>query len=576
MGKVLFGPEGLQITQWLREGRATVVKQGPHRVVYRVALPDGQSIYIKHNLLPDARAWLRQLVRPSKARIELERVTAVAERGVATVVPLALGERRALFGACESYLITRGLDDTQSLNTFLATTLASMPHTRQAIVRQRLAKVLGRFVAKMHDGGIRHNDLHAANILVELNCDDQPRLFLIDLCAVKVSAKLDWRASSANLVLLARWFFPRSSRGDRLRFWRTYFEARGMGIWPRGSRGHREHFVLARQLENATRSSLLAFWKHRDDRCREHNRHYHRICRPGLVGHAIAGFDNQVLKTLLADPDAPFKQPGTHLLKDSPSSTVAEVEYVIDGVSRRLIYKRIYATGWKDPLTSLVRPTAALRSWTYGHGFRERCLPTPRSLVVLQRTRAGLPHDGYLLTEKLEDSVDLHHFVAGLANLRSDQARRQLRMALDAVARAIRRLHHWHMSQRDLKASNLFVATSLERLASPFMPIDGITPGAPIASLLPLPASQVHFIDLAGIRLYTRLPRRRRVQNLARLNASFHQSPALTRTDKLRFLRAYLMWNLVGRANWKSWWRQIERATERKLHRNAASGRVLH
>ena len=103
----LLGAEGLRLEEWLHSGQAQIVKQGPHRIVYRVALAGGEVVYVKHNLLPDARSWLRQLVRPSKARMEFDRALAVAARGVPTVTPLALGERRAFLGACDSYLVTR-------------------------------------------------------------------------------------------------------------------------------------------------------------------------------------------------------------------------------------------------------------------------------------------------------------------------------------------------------------------------------------------------------------------------------------------------------------------------------------
>jgi hypothetical protein len=65
------------------------------------------------------------------------------------------------------------------------------------------------------------------------------------------------------------------------------------------------------------------------------------------------------------------------------------------------------------------------------------------------------------------------------------------------------------------------------------------------------------------------------VQNLARLHASFYQDPALTRSDKLRFLRVYLQWGLLGRGTWKRWWKEIEQATEVKVARNLKNGRPL-
>ena len=65
------------------------------------------------------------------------------------------------------------------------------------------------------------------------------------------------------------------------------------------------------------------------------------------------------------------------------------------------------------------------------------------------------------------------------------------------------------------------------------------------------------------------------MRNLARLNASFVHVPAVTRTDRLRFLRAYLVWGLHGSAGWKDWWNGVARATEAKVAKNRKSGRPL-
>src|SRR5258708_4696156 len=68
----LLGPRGLRLDEWLKTGQARIVKKGPHRVVYRVELPD-LCFYIKRNLVTDRWCWIRQLLRPSKARTEYER-----------------------------------------------------------------------------------------------------------------------------------------------------------------------------------------------------------------------------------------------------------------------------------------------------------------------------------------------------------------------------------------------------------------------------------------------------------------------------------------------------------------------
>ena len=552
---VLFGPNGLRLEEWLRTGLAHVVKNGPHRTVYRVALP-GICIYLKHHRLPDVRAWLRQLVRPAKARMEFDRALAVAARRVPTVFPVALGERCNGSGPSDSFLITQGLEDTESLSDFIEKIFPGYESRRQTRLRPLLAVALGEFVARLHDAGIVHKDLHAANLLIRLAPGDCPSLYLIDLHDVSLGQPLKWRASRENLVMLNRWFALRASRSDRYRFWRAYCQARlrMRGGWPGGA-----HYQLglnaadrlafrdsARELERRTWRSNLRFWRHRDRRCLVTNRYYYRLQTEAVVGCALRDLDPGAMASLLADPDAPFRQPGVLFLKNSRSSTVVEFDLPTGGVVRRVIYKRFCVTAWSDPWLALLRRSSALRSWINGHGLRERCLPTARPLAVFHRRRTALAYEGYLLTEKIPDAVDLHRFLAGLADLQEQERRRILHQRIEQVAHLVCELHRRQVSHRDLKAGNVLVNEE-----------------------------GVWLIDLVGMRPYRTLSRQRRVQNLARLHASFHCSPSVSRTDKLRFLRVYLQWGLLGREGWKRWWHAVSTATQSKIRQNARNGRPL-
>jgi tRNA A-37 threonylcarbamoyl transferase component Bud32 len=549
----LFGPDGLRLDEWLRDGSARVVKHGPHRTVYYVTLP-GLHFYLKHYRLMDVRARLRELVRPAKARLEYDRAMAVAERGVSTVVPLALGELPRAARPGDSFLITQSLEGTQPLDAFLETTLPGLDRHRQAQVQQRLATAAGRFIAGMHRTGVLHHDLHAGNLLVRLDEEDRPALHLIDLHAVTAhDGPLDWRTSRANLVMFNRWAAMHVGRTDRLRFWRAYHQARGPAL-----AGALEA-DLARDVEKRTLASNLRFWRSRDRRCLATNRYYQRVGSAAVRGHAVRDLDRAALAALVADPDEPFRRPGVTLLKDSRSSTVAVLDVPVGGVPCRVIYKRFRVTAWSDPWAALVRPTGALRSWIHGQGLRERCLPTARPLAVLHRRRHGLAYEGYLLTEKIPDAVELHRFVAGLADFAGPERRAVLRHAIDCIARLVRTLHRRGLSHRDLKAANVLVQSSTRQAAEQ-----------------PSGFGAVWLIDLVGVQRHGKVRRSRRVQNLARLHASFFHSPALTWSDKLRFLRVYLQWGLRGRTGWKRWWHDVRRATEAKVARNRRSGRPLY
>ncbi len=538
----LFGPDGPRLDEWLATGQAHIVKHGPHRTVYHVVLPE-IDFYFKHNRLADCRAKLREWIRPSKARIEYRHALAVAERGIPTFEALAVGEPCRGTPARDSYLLTRALPETRPLNSFLEITLPQWPSRRQARLRQRLAAALARLLAQMHDAGIAHYDLHPGNLLLRLDADDCVELFLVDLHAVRIGAPLAWTARRANLILLNRWFLLRSQRTDRLRFWR-YYES--LTSPPSDA---------IEQIERGTLRSNLRLWHKMDRRSVQSNRHFRAIQSGEVSGHVAADVFGEALAELAAAPDAPFQRPDALILKKSPSSAVVEFDLSTPHGPRRIVYKRFAVTRWSDPWTALFRPTPALRSYVMGHALRLRCLPTPRPLAVWHRHRFGLPREGYLLTEKVADAMDLRAFVDSLHTLPPADCRASLRRLIDQTAHLLATLHQRRVSHRDLKAANLLVsgASTLDRESN----------------------VSLHLIDLVGARRLLKLRRERRAQNLARLNASFLNHPGVTRGDRLRFLRVYLRWGLRGRVGWKHWWRRIADATARKVERNLRNGRTL-
>lgn len=589
----LLGPAGLRLDEWLRAGQARIVKHGPHRTVYHVSLPN-LIFYLKHYRLADFRAKLRQLIRPSKARMECICARSIAARQVPTITPLALGECVWSKGLVESFLITLGLHGCQPLDTYIESVMPNIAGARQSVIRQRLARELGRFVARMHDAGIRHTDLHAGNILVTFDSEDRPAFYLIDLHAVRLGRPLNWTASRDNLVIFTRWFITRASRADRLRFWRAYYEARAKRVGKEASAPYSLLQKLARDLEQRTLHSLLGFWRRRDRRCLASNRYYRRVKGNGLFGHAVTELDDADLAALVANPEEPFARPGIKVLKNSRSSAVVEFEVQVNGRMTSVIYKHFRTVGWADFCTSPFRLSQAVRSWVFGHGMRERGLPTARPLAILYRRRFGLKGEAYLLQEKITNAVDLRKFVEGLTEKPGTDAQAVRRQAIDKLARLVRELHRRGLEHRDLKAVNVLVSgqASMEMLSGcgehhvscssvntyPEVHIPPFVHSAPSPfTISPNLASVPTFwlIDLGGVSRHRRVPRSRRVQNLARLNASFWHQPGLTQTDKLRFLRVYLQWGLNGRDGWKDWWRQIEQATRTKVARNTCRGRVL-
>ena len=496
---------------WKRAGLSALVKNNHQRSIWRVTLPGG-TVYVKHCRANTPRSWFRELLRPPKAQLEFENALTLRARGIGCTEPLAWGMTAGMWPG-DSFIITREQADAIPLDTFLNQPL-TVPR------RQMLAVAFGAFLAKLRRGNVYHPDAHPGNFLIEWTEGAEPQFYLLDVHAVQTQLKVD-----LNLLLLNRWFQMRATRTDRLRFWKSYCD------------GMEPVFLNLHALESETRRSNLAFWFNRMGRYRGNNREFRKIRGPGVRGHAVRDLPEDLLAEWIADPDAVFGRADARILKDSPSSTVVVMKHPITDV--RYVFKRFRRKSWITGVKNRLRPSAALRSWSFGQSLRDRGLPTARPLAVLHRIRAGLPREGYLIFEFLADAVELPDAISSATRVERWQL-------ADTLGRLLRDLHDRGVSHRDLKAPNILIVG-----------------GRPV------------LIDLVGVRVGLTVSDAERIRNLARLNASFFHSSTVSRTDRLRVLKAYRSWSTHPAGDWKLFWRAIATQTLAKVEKNRQSGRVL-
>lgn len=543
---VLLDQGELRLDEWRAAGRLTTVKTGPHRVVYRADLSEG-SVYVKHFLVPDLRAKARQWFRRGKGRNEGRRSRNLAAIGVPTITPIALGEQRKRRFLLENYLITPAIPDTVPLDEFVERTLPKMAANREARLRKLLAISLAELTAHLHNAGFLHQDFHPGNLLVRLDDEDRPHLSLIDLDALRKVRKVGWKAARMNLALLNHYFWLRCGRSDRFRFLTSYLIAR-KAVLP-DAQG------FAEAIERDTRSWAERLWRRWGKRCRSTNKYFKRFHAPNSWAIASREIDRGLVRTLMADPIAPFSAPDAVLLKDSRTTTVAELTMIVKGKPAKVIYKRFKPKKTLEWLLNLLRPTRAWRAWQAAQHLVSRGIPTPKNLAIIERTASfpPIPLETFLLTLKADPSITLQDYsFVELPKLSVKDRVTAVRNLTKALAKLLRVLHERSISDRDLKSANILVESDP-------------TAGEPILSL----------IDLVGVQLLHPIPDHRRFQNLARLQTSLADVTGRTRTDSLRFLRAYFPWGLSPRNDWKRLWRKVARLCDKKRERNLKRGRRL-
>src|SRR5262249_8673679 len=152
--------------------------------------------------------------------------------GLPTFEPVALGRTCRGGIVRDSFLVSREIADSVPLDEFITERFRNEEHEAnrdaacaQSELRQQLARPLGKLTARLHTAGVEHADFHAANVLARQSTSPmpaEPELWLIDLHRVHFRRSLAASSRYCNLAVLHQFFVGRSTRAERLRFYRVY------------------------------------------------------------------------------------------------------------------------------------------------------------------------------------------------------------------------------------------------------------------------------------------------------------------------------------------------------------------
>ena len=566
------------------------VKTGPHRTVYRLSLAAGE-FYLKHFRINNWKTLLLNVLRPTKADLEWHAALRIARLGLPTFEPVALGQIRRAGLVADSFLVSRGIPQAIPLDEFASVTFQPSPvqvdqsgqidqsARRQSELRQHLATRLGDLTGHLHLAAVDHVDLHAANVLVRIGADGLPALWLIDLHRVYFRKALSQDQRFNNLAFLHQYFTDKSTRSDRLRFYRAYQRVVRYDATlplhrvepPANIVESKAEIAEITALENCLTAGAHRGWKRADRAWRRGNRHVRKLdCAFGGC-RGIAALNLAWLKSVRDDPEELFRENVLAWHKQTAKHRVAQIalDNSLVAPEGSAFFKCIEQRGLVRRWLSRFRDSPVRKAWEFGHALLRRGVDTPRPILFVER-RERNTRKCYLLTEAVHDTVNLSEFLASQwPQIPLAEKRAWLDGHLRRLAWQMHRMHGSGFDHRDLKFSNLLVSY---RTNDP----------------------RVWILDLDGMRVWRRLPEARAAQNLARINVSALAHGIASHADRLRFLKWYLagssfpIHSSQGQSSrgqpsqerpvsdWKRWWRQIARISDQKFETNQRRGRAIH
>jgi tRNA A-37 threonylcarbamoyl transferase component Bud32 len=517
------------------------------RLVFRVSLPrdDGPTLELVVRIFLQARLRdvLRGFLRRARGMEEWETLKALEGMGIAAAPRVAVGGSRVGPARRADFIITEARPDALPLDRLVAEGLPAMPAADRRRLTVRVASVLADLLRRLHDGGMRHDGLDAGDVLVRWGRDGSPELLLAGGGRLKRRRTVPAGVRIADLVRFNRFFSMLVSRTARMRFWNRYVE----GV-PVLQRRRREY---ARLIEEHTVLSRGALWRRLEGRCLHTDGRFRGFRVGRLRGFTVRGSIELSDETLAAIPGKGLVMPDAVVFKDSKTTGVWEQKLDFGPEVRTIIIKHKKRRQGLKFLRTFSRHVGAMWEWRVAYAMKIRGLPVVNMLAAFERRRLGLLLDSYLITEKIENAEDLRAFIGRtFAGERSARGTRLRRDVARSLARVIRRVHAMGFSHHDLKSSNVLVRR-------------GGGPGGEISFVL---------VDFEGARQHARTSRRHRVGDVARLAANFVNTPAVRRTDMMRFLDEYLVGADVTGARRRALVAAINRKIRGTLERWKAKG----
>jgi UDP-glucose:(heptosyl)LPS alpha-1,3-glucosyltransferase len=452
----------------------TVLHDNPRRRLIRLSDPGGGDLMLKHFRVTSGRHPLRERLKVRLGRSPAERewrnLMALHEAGVAVPEPLALG-------------VLPGGDRLLAMSLVAGRPFADALGEAAAARRDALHR-LGALVARMHQAGFVHRDLHRGNVLWT-----ETGPLLLDLQRARPSHSP--RARNRDIGDLDYSLWRHASLADRVRL-----RAASLGVTPPFDPAAR---AALRAVGDAAGARAALHGRSRTRRSLRPGRLYARLRLPEGRGMRLRELPEAEVRRALAAHREALSSGDRHLLKSDARSRITAVE--VEG--RRLVVKEVPFRGLARALVDAVRGSAARRAWRGGHGLIARGVGAARPLAFLESKRGGMVTGSAVLLEDLGSLRDA-----------CDAASHHDREAvLDALAGLVATLHRRHIDHGDLKSTHIFLEEQN---------------GRPVPRL----------IDLEGVRFPRRLGARRRLRALAQLNASLPD--AFPNPARCRALGRYL------------------------------------
>lgn len=492
--------------------RYTLVKENRVRSV--ISMPESginaNGIYIKYFKRGGFKEYIKHLFVPTKARTEWEVGNALRSNDIKTALPLAISEgKRGLL------MVTETVTNSEELMEFFTANYVSFLSEGKEFEKRMLLNKLAVFIRDIHEKGFCHYDLHAGNILIKFNKEQNVTgydLYLMDLHRVKIFKSVSTNKRIFNLAQIFNSLSSIMTMSDKFDFIRSYGDSAFGNVTDKKE--------LVRQIDEQSSKIRNIHYRSRRKRCLKESSVFSRRMIANMKMFFRKGYDTDSLHELIEKHNSALINNDSAVIMKCDSKTSLTRHAFKDKTVQNVVVKQYRVGCFGCLLKNLFRGSAGRKAWVAGNGLRVYGLNTPLPLALLEKKRSGITTGSYLIMEEVKDSLEMDRYI--LKNLDNRKDIKKKKALISNIANTLGEMHNHNIFHHDLKTCNIMVKENGKSFDFTFLDFD-----------------KVSFNEEITVR--------KRVKNLVQINLS---TPRLfTLADRLRFLNEYL--DLCGITNEK-------------------------
>ena len=492
--------------------RYTLVKENRVRSV--ISMPasgiNANGIYIKYFKRGGFKEYIKHLFVPTKARTEWEVGNALRSNDIKTALPLAISEgKRGLL------MVTETVTNSEELMEFFTANYVSFLSEGKEFEKRMLLNKLAVFIRDIHEKGFCHYDLHAGNILIKFNKEQNVTgydLYLMDLHRVKIFKSVSTNKRIFNLAQIFNSLSSIMTMSDKIDFIQSYGDSAFGNVT--------DEKELVRQIDEQSSKIRNIHYRSRRKRCLKESSVFSRRMIANMKMFFRKGYDTDSLHELIEKHNSALINNDSAVIMKCDSKTALTRHAFKDKTVQNVVVKQYRVGCFGCLLKNLFRGSAGRKAWVAGNGLRVYGLNTPLPLALLEKKRSGITTGSYLIMEEVKDSLEMDRYI--LKNLDNRKDIKKKKALISNIANTLGEMHNHNIFHHDLKTCNIMVKENGKSFDFTFLDFD-----------------KVSFNEEITVR--------KRVKNLVQINLS---TPRLfTLADRLRFLNEYL--DLCGITNEK-------------------------